>query len=108
MNIEYTDDPHPRNTYWEMWGHPMFDNPDAAAVIYELNECRKAYGDRYIRVSAFDATARLGVGPPLLHRQPPEGGARLPPRAPGDRRPRASATPSRAYATDRPEGQRYA
>jgi ribulose-bisphosphate carboxylase small chain len=20
VNIEYTDDPHPRNTYWEMWG----------------------------------------------------------------------------------------
>ena len=25
MAIEYTDDPHPRNTYWEMWGNPMFD-----------------------------------------------------------------------------------
>ena len=21
VSIEYTDDPHPRNTYWEMWGH---------------------------------------------------------------------------------------
>ena len=26
VSVEYTDDPHPRNTYWEMWGHPMFDN----------------------------------------------------------------------------------
>src|SRR5215469_14472398 len=25
VNIEFTDDPHPRNTYWEMWGLPMFD-----------------------------------------------------------------------------------
>ena len=33
VSLEYTDDPHPRNTYWEMWGHPMFDNPDAAAVV---------------------------------------------------------------------------
>ena len=23
--IEYTDDPHPRNTFWEMYGNPMFD-----------------------------------------------------------------------------------
>ena len=38
VNIEYTDDPHPRNTYWEMWGAPMFDTPDAAAVMYELSE----------------------------------------------------------------------
>ena len=27
VSLEFTDDPHPRNTYWEMWGHPMFDNP---------------------------------------------------------------------------------
>jgi len=33
VNIEFTDDPHPRNTYWEMWGHPMFDVPDAAGFL---------------------------------------------------------------------------
>ena len=56
LSIEHTDDPHPRNTYWEMWGHPMFDNPDAAAVVYELNECRKVYGSRYIKIIAFDSS----------------------------------------------------
>lgn len=57
VNLEFTDDPHPRNTYWEMWGHPMFDASDAAAIMMELNECRKVYGDRmYIRLSAFDAS----------------------------------------------------
>ena len=25
LSIEYTDDPHPRNAYWEMWGLPHFD-----------------------------------------------------------------------------------
>ena len=25
IGIEYTDDPHPRNTFWEMFGNPMFD-----------------------------------------------------------------------------------
>jgi ribulose-bisphosphate carboxylase small chain len=25
IGVEYTDDPHPRNTYWEMFGNPMFD-----------------------------------------------------------------------------------
>ena len=25
ISIEYTDDPHPRNAYWEMWGLPHFD-----------------------------------------------------------------------------------
>ncbi len=32
VNIEFTDDPHPRNTYWDMWGLPMFDLRDAAGV----------------------------------------------------------------------------
>lgn len=56
IGLEYTDDPHPRNTYWEMWGNPMFDLKDAAGVMMELAQCRKAFGDFYIRVNAFDST----------------------------------------------------
>lgn len=56
VNIEYTDDPHPRNTYWEMWGQPMFDLRDPAGVMHEITECRKVFGACYIRVSAFDAS----------------------------------------------------
>jgi ribulose-bisphosphate carboxylase small chain len=54
--IEYTDDPHPRNTYWEMYGQPMFDLRDAAGVMMELSGCREAFPDRYIRMLAFDST----------------------------------------------------
>ncbi len=56
VGIEYTDDAHPRNTYWEMWGNPMFDLKDAAGVMMELKECRKVNPDRYIRINAFDST----------------------------------------------------
>ena len=56
VNIEFTDDPHPRNTYWEMWGLPMFDIRDAAAVMLELDACRKVHADDYIRVSGFDSS----------------------------------------------------
>lgn len=54
VGIEYTDDPHPRNTYWEMWGNPMFDLRDPKGVMMELEECRKANPDCYIRINAFD------------------------------------------------------
>ena len=57
VNIEFTDDAHPRNTYWDMWGQPMFDVADAAGVMFELAACRRVYGDRYIRLSGFDSTA---------------------------------------------------
>jgi len=55
--LEHTDDPHPRNTYWNMWGHPMFDLKDAKGAMMELDDCRKAFGDSYIRVLAFDDTS---------------------------------------------------
>ena len=56
ISIEYTDDPHPRNNYWEMWGLPLFDIKDPAAVMYELGECRKANTTGYIKMNAFDAS----------------------------------------------------
>nr|YP_009675012.1 ribulose-1,5-bisphosphate carboxylase/oxygenase small subunit [Rhizochromulina marina]QDH81863.1 ribulose-1,5-bisphosphate carboxylase/oxygenase small subunit [Rhizochromulina marina] len=56
VNIEWTDDPHPRNVYWELWGLPLFDIKDPAAVMYELQECRKANSNGYIKVNAFDSS----------------------------------------------------
>ena len=56
LGVEFTDDPHPRNTYWEMWGLPMFDLADAAGVVQEINACRKAHPEDYIRINAFDNT----------------------------------------------------
>lgn len=55
-SVEYTDDPHPRNTYWEMFGMPMFDVKDAAGVIKEVNACRRTFPNHYVKVNAFDAT----------------------------------------------------
>jgi ribulose-bisphosphate carboxylase small chain len=54
VSIEWTDDPHPRNCYWEMWGLPLFDVPDAATIMYELEECRKAHQNVYIKINAFN------------------------------------------------------
>jgi ribulose-bisphosphate carboxylase small chain len=55
LGVEHTDDPHPRNTYWEMWGTPLFDLHDAAGVMQEVHLCRRAYPERYIRLNAFDS-----------------------------------------------------
>lgn len=56
VGVEWTDDPHPRNSYWELWGLPMFDVTDAAAVIYEIDQCRKIHPTAYIKVNAFNST----------------------------------------------------
>jgi ribulose-bisphosphate carboxylase small chain len=106
IGIEYTDDPHPRNTYWEMWGLPMFDLKDPAGVLYEIEECRKAFGNCYIRVSAFDATAgweslRLSF---IVHRPAEEPGFGLERSETEGRNVRYTVRP---YATQRPMGERY-
>ncbi|HPR08015.1 MAG: ribulose bisphosphate carboxylase small subunit [Zoogloeaceae bacterium] len=106
--IEFTDDPHPRNTYWSMWGHPMFDLQDAAGVISELNACRQSYPQHYIRVNAFDATAgwesvRLSF---IVNRPSDEPGFRVV-RREGIGRTLHYTLESYAVGR-RPEGERYA
>jgi ribulose-bisphosphate carboxylase small chain len=106
LGIEYTDDPHPRNTYWEMWEMPMFDLEDAAGVVHELNACRKVHGHLYIRINAFDSshgweTVRLSF---IVNRPAQEPGFKLVRReGPG----RDIAYTTLPYSSDRPEGQRY-
>jgi ribulose-bisphosphate carboxylase small chain len=57
LSIEYTDDPHPRNAYWEMWGLPHFDlTPDQVeTVMREVRACREGFPEAYIKVIAYDA-----------------------------------------------------
>lgn len=55
LSVESTDDPHPRNLFWEMHAQPMFDVRDPAAVLREIDACRAAHPDRYVKVNAFDA-----------------------------------------------------
>ncbi len=106
VNIEHTNDPHPRNTYWEMWGAPMFDLSVAAAAMLELDNCRKAYSDRYIRICGFDASGgweslRVSF---IVNRPSQEPGFGLN-RDSGTGRSIGYST--RPYATDAPEDQRY-
>ncbi len=56
LAVEYTDDPHPRNTYWEMYGPPMFDLHDPAGIMQELTNCRNTFSNYYIRLTAFDSS----------------------------------------------------
>ncbi len=104
--VEFTDDPHPRNTYWDMWGLPMFDLVDAAGVLTEIDGCRTAYPGRYVRLNAYDAsygrqTTALSF---LVARPEYEPGFRLDREEGSDRRIRYRL---HAYSADRPEGERY-
>jgi len=57
VSVEHTDDPHPRNVYWELWGLPRFDlGPDEAdAVMADVEACRARHPEHYVKVVAYDA-----------------------------------------------------
>src|SRR5215207_2814698 len=57
ISVEYTDDPHPRNSYWEMWNLPLFDLTPAEPhlAMREVAACSERVPDLYIKVHAYDA-----------------------------------------------------
>ncbi len=105
-SVEFTDDPHPRNVYWDMWGLPMFDLADAAGVLAEVNACRKAKPEHYIRVNAYNASyGKQTVGLSFIVARPTEEpGFRLERQESHDRSIRYTL---HSYATDKPQGSRY-
>jgi len=105
-SVEYTDDPHPRNTYWEMFGMPMFDLTDAAGVMMELASCRKTFPSHYIRLMAFDSTRGVEsiAMSFLVNRPKSEPGFGLVRQEVDGRNIRYTV---HSYATDKPEAERY-
>jgi ribulose-bisphosphate carboxylase small chain len=106
VGVEYTDDPHPRNTYWEMYGNPMFDLKDPAGILAEINSCRKTFPGHYVRVTAFDSTqgvesVRMSF---IVNRPAKEPGFGLARQEVGGRHVQYTV---HSYATDKPEGERY-
>lgn len=109
MSVEYTDDPHPRNSYWEMWAPPMFDlaPEESDVVLREVRACREAHSDKYVKLLAYDArrgrqTTALSF---IVGRPPQEPGYRLERTDAHDRVQRYGLRP---YAVDKPAGHRYA
>jgi ribulose-bisphosphate carboxylase small chain len=109
MSVEYTDDPHPRNAYWEMWGLPLFDLEvdDTDVVLREVRACREAHPELYVKLIAYDAsrgrqTTALSF---IVNRPADEPGFRLNRTEDHDRVTRYSLHP---YAADQPAGRRYA
>lgn len=108
LMVEYTDDPHPRNNLWDMWKQPNFDldASEAAEALAEINDCRGAYPNHYIKLVAYDAslgrqTSRLSF---IVNRPEEEPGYRLERTETHDRTINYTVVP---YAHRAPVGQRY-
>ena len=106
VSIEFTDDPHPRNAFWDMWGMPMFDLKDAAGIMSEVQACRNAKPNTYIKVNGYDRRyTRQTVAISFLVQRPSnEPGFRLDRTEMNDRH---IAYTMHSYAAEKPHGDRY-
>jgi ribulose-bisphosphate carboxylase small chain len=108
MMVEYTDDPHPRNSFWEMWKQPDFDlaTDDVDVVMKEIHACRKSYPNHYIKVQAYDSS--LGRQSAMLsfivNRPEQEPGFRVVRQEKNDRAVSYTVEP---YVHQQPIGRRY-
>jgi ribulose-bisphosphate carboxylase small chain len=108
LSVEYTDDPHPRNSLWEMWGQPLFDldEDDAGVALREVRAAREGCPNEYVKIVAYDRslgrqTTALSF---IVGRPPYEPGFRVERQERADRAIRYTI---HSYATDAPPGERY-
>jgi ribulose-bisphosphate carboxylase small chain len=108
LSVEYTDDPHPRNSIWEMWRPPHFDLPESDIKVFldEVAEARRELPHAYVKVVCYDRslgrqTTALSF---IVGRPPYEPGFRVERQEKADRQIRYSI---HSYATDAPPGERY-
>ena len=106
--VEHTDDPHPRNSLWEMWAQPQFDldENDVDQAMSEIHAAREALPRAYVKVVCYDRslgrqTSKLSF---IVSRPPEEPGFRLERQDGPDRRVRYTL---HSYATEQPPGERY-
>jgi len=106
--VEHTDDPHPRNSLWEMWAQPQFDldETDVDQAMSEIHAAREALPRAYVKVVCYDRslgrqTSKLSF---IVARPPEEPGFRLERQDGPDRRVRYTL---HSYATEQPPGERY-
>lgn len=66
--IEYTRTPGPANTYWSMWKLPLFDAERPADVLAEVEACRQAHPDCYIKINGYDNRRQGQVLSFVVHR----------------------------------------
>ena len=72
VGIEFSTAPDPRDHYWTMWKLPLWDTADTAAVLAELQACRQANPDAYIKINGYDPV-RQGQVVSFVARRPERG-----------------------------------
>jgi ribulose-bisphosphate carboxylase small chain len=66
--IEFNEVSEPTEAYWTLWKLPLFGASGVHEVLNEVQACRSAYGNCYIRVVGFDNVKQCQVLSFIVHK----------------------------------------
>jgi ribulose-bisphosphate carboxylase small chain len=68
VGLEHTTEPDPYEHYWTLWKLPLFGISDPAVVLADLEQCRAANPNSYIRLNGYDPVRQGQVVSFVVHR----------------------------------------
>jgi ribulose-bisphosphate carboxylase small chain len=66
--VEYVREPLPNDHYWSMWKLPLFDARAAEDVLAEVQACKSAHPDCYVRLIGYDRYRQSQAVSFVVHR----------------------------------------
>jgi len=66
--IEFVREPEPHNHYWNMWKLPMFDARSPDEVLGELQACKAARPECFIKLIGYDRHRQVQAVSFVVHR----------------------------------------
>ena len=71
--IEYVRQPDPRDHYWNMWQLPLFEARAVKDVQVEIDACRAAHPDCFIKLIGYDRQRQTQAVNLVVHEPPQQG-----------------------------------
>lgn len=68
VGIEYCTQPYPELMFWNWWKLPLFTARTAEEILAEVNACKLAHSDSYIRLTSYDNIQQKQVMSFVVHR----------------------------------------
>lgn len=61
VGIEYTSQPDPKLAFWDWWKLPLFNMRTVAEIMSEIEACKTANANCYVRITSYDNARQTQV-----------------------------------------------
>ncbi len=66
--VEFNENSEPTEYYWTMWKLPLFSATNTNEILREVQECRSAYPNCFVRVVGFDNIKQCQILSFIVHK----------------------------------------